>query len=136
MAGRDLRRHNQARKVMRNDGAAILCLSLLQPGWSVPPGSSITAGSAETVRAANKQSSQKRCTQKIHLHAERRPLWTPEPFSRNLEYTALIPACINAIQCLGVCFSKHMHDSIQSQPRAVWPFACFCLQAVSGGFEM
>lgn len=69
----------------------------------MPPGSSITAGTAETVRAANKQSSQKRCTQKIHLHAERRPLWTPEHFRRNLEYTALIPGSINAMQCLAVC---------------------------------
>lgn len=75
-------------------------------GWSVPPGSSITAGTAETVRAANKQSSQKRCTQKIHLHAERRPLWTPELFRRNLEYTALLPGSINAMQRLRVCFSN------------------------------
>lgn len=64
------------------------------------PGSSITAGSAETVRAANKQSSQKRRAQKIHLHAERRPPRTPEHFRRNLEYTALIPGSINAPPCL------------------------------------
>lgn len=64
------------------------------------PGSSITAGSAETVRAANKQSSQKPRAQKIHLHAERRPPRTPEHFRRNLEYTALIPGSINAPPCL------------------------------------
>lgn len=73
-------------------------------GWSVPPGSSITAGTAETVRAANKQSSQKWCTQKIHLHAERRPLRTPEHFMGNLEYTALIRSAINAPQRLGGVF--------------------------------
>lgn len=80
MAGRDLQQHNQPWKVMRNDGAAILSLSpslSSTGGWSVPPGSSITAGTAETVRAANKQSSQKWSTQKIHLQAERGPLWIP-----------------------------------------------------------
>lgn len=51
--------HNQARKVSRNDGAAVLCLLLLQPRMEPPPGSSITAGTAETVSAANKQPSQK-----------------------------------------------------------------------------
>lgn len=58
MAGWDVRRNNQARKVVRNDGAALLSLPSLAEGWIVPPGSSITAGSAETVSAANKQASQ------------------------------------------------------------------------------
>lgn len=53
---------------MRNDGTAILSLSSFSTGgWRVPPGSSITAGTAETVSAANKQPSQKWSLQKIHV---------------------------------------------------------------------
>lgn len=108
-------------------------------GWSVPPGSSITAGSAETVRAANKQSSQKPCTHKIHLHG-RGGRGGPQSIScATLKILHSFPAPLMHRSAREfVLFFKTRGARVEPQPSAVSVATptCSCSQAVSRFAEM